>query len=263
MLLSEAEVLNATITFNSNPTNQRKAQNVLSDLQEKVNSSREHRDNATSTALEDRFKCMQQNMSAQSTNPDNPCESFEKATDETVDATFQHAQASAEYFSSAFLLNSDKLYGHFLQLRIDAIEREIEEIDTQLDNLNGDQVYLGGVVDSKEFSALNEHGNGTGQDLDSEWMQFEYDYDSTHIDTTQDKSSISVAAGLNIAIATTGFSLGASAHYGKGAADLVKAVNSASLKASGEILRVTIKRPWFRPSLFEDPLLYFVSDYYK
>ena len=124
-------------------------------------------------------------------------------------------------------------------------------------------MYLGGIVDSKVFSALNEPGNGTAQDLDSEWMQFEYGYGSTHIDTAQDKSSISVAAGLNVAIATTtGFSLlGASAHYGKGAADLVKAVNSAILKASGEILHVTIKRPWFRPSLFEDPLLYFVSDY--
>lgn len=267
MLQSERDVLNATIKFSS--VGQDKAKAAVDALSKKVNYTTERRDNATKELIKAQRDCAQQKAQEDvpstpkgkrttSEPPNNPCNDFKQATEGAVDATFQQAQASMEYFSSSFLLNSNNQYQSFLQSRISSIDNEISEINAQLEDLKESQVYLGEMADSKEFKALNELGNETVQDFDSEWMQFEYDSDSTHIHTDQDKSSLNVAAGFSVGV-PAGASLSASGYYGKGTADLMQAVNSASLKASGELLRVTIKRPWFRPSLFENPVLYFVS----
>ena len=266
MLQSEVDILNATIHFTS--IGQDSANAALDALHKKVDYTTENRDNKTQTAIQARNECINQNAQKGVSNetktkrattnpPSDPCKHLNEATEEAVDATFQQAQAISELYSSSFLLNSNEKYQSFMQSRIDALQREINEIETQLNDLNEGQVYLGKIADSKEFKALNQLGNQTVQDFDSEWLQFEYDYDSTHIDTSQDKSSFSVSAGLGVGI--KGVSLDASAYYGKGTADLMQAVNSASLRASGELLRVSIKRPWFQPSLFENPALYFVS----
>ena len=266
MLQSEMDALKATIQFIS--VGQDTANKAVDALQKKVNYTTEKRDHATEEVVEARSECINQNAQkgvpadtktkrAVGDPASDPCKHLKQATGDAVDATFQQAQASSELYSSSFLLNSNEQYQSFMQSRIDAIQRDINEIDVQLNDLNKGQVYLGEVTDSKEFKALNQLGNQTVQDFDSEWLQFEYDYDSTHINTSQDKSSFGVSAGFGGGI--KGASLDASAYYGKGTADLMQAVNSASLKASGELLRVSIKRPWFRPSLFENPVLYFVS----
>ena len=266
MLQSEMDALNATIHFIS--IGQDTANKTVDTLQKKVTYTTQKRDNATQEVVKARSECVNQNAQKgvptetkkkrAATDPtSDPCEHLKQAAEGAVDATFQQAQASSELYSSSFLLNSNEKYESFMQSRITAIQRDIGEIEEQLNNLDKGQVYLGEIADSKEFKALNQLGNQTVQDYDSEWLQFEYDYDSTHIDTSQDSSSLGVSAGFGGGI--KGASLDASAYYGKGTADLQQAVNSASLKASGELLRVSIKRPWFRPSLFENPVLYFVS----
>ena len=256
MLQSEVDTLNASITFMS--VGQDNANEAVNALSKKVQDTAQKRDNATQALIKARADCIQHNaQEGTSETANSPCDDLKKSTESTVDATFQNAQASSEFFSSSFLLNSNNKYTNFLSARIDALEREIGEIKTQLDDLKSSQVYLGGIADSDEFNALNRQGNETVQDYDSEWMQFEYDSDSSHIHTDQDKRTTSVAAGIGVGV--QGASLDASGHYSKGTADLKQALNSASLKVSGELLRVTIKRPWFRPSLFENPLLYFVS----
>lgn len=280
MLQSERDVLSASIKFMS--VGQDKASQAVDALSKKVNYTTEKRDNATQKLIQARSDCVQQSAqqgvpegggkevpggggeepppiekrSADDQTKKDPCNDFKQATEGAVDATFQQAQASMEYFSSSFLLNSNKQYESFLQSRISSLDSEIREIN---DSLHESRVYLGELADSNEFNSLNKLGNETTQDFDSEWMQFEYDSDSSHIHTDQDKTSLNVAAGFGVG--TPGASLDASGYYGKGTADLMQAVNSANLKASGELLRVTIKRPWFRPSLFEDPSLFFVSNH--
>ena len=266
MLQSEMDALNAMIDFTS--VGQSTANAAVEALHKKVNYTTEKRENATQSVVNARSECIKHNAQKgvpnkiktkrAATNPfSDPCQNLRQATEGAVDATFQQAQATSELYSSSFLLNSNEKYQSFMRSRTEALQREINETTLQLEELKDGQAYLGGVADSKEFRALNQFKNKTSQDLDSEWLQFEYDYDSTHINTSQDKSTLDVSAGFGIG--AKGASLDASAYYGKGTADLKQAVNSASLKASGELLRVSIKRPWFRPSIFENPVLYFVS----
>ena len=262
MLQSQRDVLNATIAYMSAGNNG--AKQAVDALKSKVNYTTENRNNATREALKARNDCVYKNAKggvpapkekrAASNTTEDPCEKFKQATDDVVDTTFQQAQASSDFFTSSFLLKSDSQYKSFLSSKIQSLDREIAEINNQLNS--SQSVYLGEIADAKEFNDVNQLGNKTAQDLDSEWMHFEYDSDSSHTHTEENKKTLSIAASFSGG--AKGASLAASGHYSKGTVDLIQSLNSATLKVSGELLRVTIKRPWFRPSLFENPSFFFV-----
>ena len=259
MLQSELETLNATIRFTSQ--DQDKAEQATNAMEQRVNYTSERRDNATKAAIDARNECMSKktiNRPSTSTNigKKDPCNTFQQAANSAVDATFQNAAASSEYFSASFLLKSNKQFQGFMDSRINALQRQISEINDQLEHLKPNQVYLGEIAESSNLKAIN---NTREQDLDSQWLKFDYSSDSTHIDTEQDTSSLAIGAGLS---ASNGKgNIGLSGHYGEGTSEMKNAINSANLQASGELLRVFIKRPWFKPSLFDNPMLDFVSTY--
>ena len=257
MLQSELETLNATIRFISQ--GQDKAEQATNAMEQRVNYTSEKRDNATEAAIDARNECMSKratNKTSTSTKKSkkDPCKTFQQAANSAVDATFQNAAASSEYFSASFLLKSNKQFQGFMDSRINALERQISEINDQLEHLKPNQVYLGEIAESPDLKAINDTGE---QDLDSQWLKFDYSSDSTHIDTEQDTSSVAVGAGVSANFGKG--SIGLSGHYGKGTSEMKNAFNSANLQASGELLRVFVKRPWFKPSLFDNPILNFVS----
>ena len=255
MLQSELDTLNATAQFIS--VGQGKAEQATNALEQRVNYTSQKRDNATKAAVNTRNECMNNRATntSQSTGAEDPCNKFQQAANSAVDATFQQAQASSEYFSASFLLKSNEQFQNFMQSRMAALERQITQLNSQLDNLKGNQVYLGEIAESEELKAINENGE---QDHDSQWLKFDYNSDSTHIDTEQETQSTSVSAGISVGFGPAA-SVGLSSHYGEGTAEMKNAFNSANLQASGELLRVFIKRPWFKPSLFDNTILNFVS----
>ena len=254
MLESEKDALTSMIEFNQQNQDKGQSQTTLENLQREVDTAKSNQNNKTTAAMKARLDCVNQDNSTTASSSD-PCKNLKNTTESAVDASFQHAQLQSEYFSASFLLQSKERYNSFLETRIQAIENQLHDIDEMLNNTTP---YLGDIADSREFRDLNKIFNETEQNLDDEWEQFEYDSDSSHINTNMDSSSLNVAAGLGVGI-PDGFGGQASVNYGKTTVDLQQAVNSASLKVSGELLRVTIKRPWFKPSIFEDPTLYFVS----
>lgn len=260
MLQSELDALQSMVGFNQR--NEGQANQTLSNLNNKLNKSTEARENKTAAAANSMMGCMSENAqqsppgsnTTQNSGQSVACNEFKKANADAVSSTFQQAQVKLEYESAAFLLNTKGQFNDFLSMRADSLERQISSIDA---DLNTSKPYLGGVADSREFQNLNSILNETEQNLDDAWTAFEYDSDSSHIDTAQDTSSLNVAAGFGVG--APGFGVQASANYAKGTADLKQALNSANLKVSGELLRVVIKRPWFKPSIFTDPALSFVS----
>ena len=258
MLVSEQDALTTMIEFNQQNHHQHQRQESLNKLEQRVNATKSNQKNKTTAAMVARVNCVSQ-TSDQSTETNTatsgPCEKLNTAAEGAVGATFQHAQTQSQYFSASFFLGSSTKYNSFLSTRIEAIERQVEHINEQLDNT---APYLGDIADSREFRDLNNILNETEQNLDDEWEQFEYDSDSSHVSTDIHTSSLSVGVGFGVGVPGE-FSLGGSFNYGKSTGDIKQAVSSANLKVSGEVLRVTIKRPWFKPSIFENPLLFFVS----
>ena len=256
MLQSELETLNATLRFTSQ--GQDKAEQATNAMEQRVNYTSEKRDNATQAAVDARNECMSnraKNRTSTKKGKKDPCNSFQQAANSAVDATFQNAAASSEYFSASFLLKSNKQFQSFMDSRINALEKQISEINQQLEDLKPNQVYLGEIAESPDLKAINDTGE---QDLDSQWLKFDYSSDSTHIDTEQETSSVAVAAGITADFGPKG-NIGLNGHYGKGESEMKNAFNSANLQASGELLRVFVKRPWFKPSVFDNPILNFVS----
>ena len=257
MLQSELDSLNTMVTFNTR--NEAQANKTLKALEDKLNSTSQERDNKTRAASSSLAECVSSNAnqsdSGNTSSKSTPeCNKFKQANGDAVTATFNQAQVRSEYESAAFLLNTKGQFNDFLSSRANSLKREIASIDVELAE---SKPYLGGVADSKEFRDLNSLLNDTEQNLDDAWTAFEYDSDSSHIDSDQKTKSTTVSAGFGVG--GPGLGIQAAGNYAKTTADLKQALNSANLKVSGELLRVVIKRPWFKPSIFQDPSLSFVS----
>lgn len=260
MLESELNALRSMVSFNQR--NEGQANETLSNLNTKLNQSTQARENKTAAAATSMMDCMSENSqqeppgggTSNSSGQSVACNKFKQANSEAVSATFQQAQVKLEYESAAFLLNTKGQFNDFLNMRAESLSREIASIDADLE---ASEPYLGGVADSREFQNLNSVLNQTEQNLDDAWTVFEYDSDSSHIDSDEETKSVNVAASFGVG--APGFGVQASANFAKGTADMKQALNSANLKVSGEVLRVVIKRPWFRPNIFTDPALSFVS----
>ncbi len=243
---SEISTLKTMISF-ANITKD-EASNTLNALNETVAAATSEQKNKTKEAMKARQECI-------GGQKNNSCTKLKAATEEAVDASFTKAQVSSQYQSAAFTLNSEKKFNTFLNTRILSLQQELLELESELSRT---EPYLGPIADSHDFQDLNKLLNETEQNLDDEWLQFEYDSDSSHINTSQESNSLNVAAGLSVGI-PNGFGLGLGVNVGKSDTDLEQAISSANVKVSGEILRVTVKRPWFKPSIFEDSTLSFVS----
>ena len=284
MLESERSALTSMVNFNKQLQNKQQSNDTVNNLQQKLNKSSDIKENKTQEAGASLSGCMSENAeqappspsggnatgaagtppSSQPQSGSGPaCQKYKQANQEAVTATFNEAQVMSELESARFLLNSKGQFNSFLQTRVNNLEVEISSIDA---DLNESKPYLGEVADSREFRDLNSILNETEQSLDDGWLAFSYDSESSHIDSDQETTSTTGSASLGVGITASvggpaiGAGVQAGVNVGRGTADLKQALNSANLKVSGELLRVVIKRPWFRPSLFLNPSLSFVSN---
>ena len=257
VLQSELDTLRTAVRVVSESKNQQAAQQTTNALEQRVNATSDERDEATEAAINARNRCMQKQAnqggeSGEGEDSEDPCAQFEESTDRVEGTTIKNAGATANYLSAAFLLKSNQQYQNYMQARMTALEREISEINMQLENLEGDQVYLGEITESiSELNGREEEG------LD-QWMKFSYNSETTHVKTTETKFGINLSVGTKLEIPVVVSGTG-SLNTGFEFAELRKAFSNAKLQASGKLLRVFIKRPWFKPSLFDNPILNFVS----
>ncbi len=252
--LVEAEIstLKTMISF-SNVTKE-ETEGTLRQLNETVAVASLEQQNKTKEAIRAKYECLKANSTK---GP--ACMKLRAATEEAVDSTFTKAQASAQYQSIAFTLNSDKKFGSFLNARISSLQQELSELESELRH---SEPYLGPIADSRDFQNLNHLLNETEQNLDDNWLQFEYDSDSSHVKTSQESNSVNVVTRISAGY-PLGLSFGLGVNAGKSDTDLNQAISSANVKVSGELLRVSVKRPWFKPSIFEDSTLSFVSSHFR
>ena len=265
---SEIDTLKTMISFSSDETQKTKATSTVEALNQTVVSATNIRENKTLEAITARQECFRQNAE----NNDNKtgdakdsnttqtkgdvCSKLKDATEDAVNSAFTQAEANSQYQIAAFTLQSDEQFNSFMNNRVTALEKRLKEIESELKKT---EPYLGPIAQSHEFENLiNKLLNETEQNLDDEWLQFEYDSTSTHVSTSQQSSSVNAGLGLSVGV-PSGFGLGLGLNVGKNDADMQKSISNADLKVAGEILRVNIKRPWFKPSIFDDSTLFFVS----
>ena len=111
---------------------------------------------------------------------------------------------------------------------------------------------MGGILDADQLAIANL----TDTYKDDNWLEFSFDSTSDYAHTDQSSSyeSISSSGGLHLFF----FHIGGSYTHTKQTSHFDQQLASSQMKARGKLLRVNIKRPWFRPEVFEDPQLNFV-----
>ena len=128
----------------------------------------------------------------------------------------------------------------------------IEQIDAEISSL---QLTL--EHSAAKLASLARQVGEESQSSDSHWLAFQFDSKASSFDGVAIQQFASTAAnyGANAALWSVKSSLAAGANGSD--AHLRRAMNRARVKVKGELLRVTVNRPWFRPSLFENMDLMF------
>ena len=127
-------------------------------------------------------------------------------------------------------------------------QKVIEQIDTEIKQLQ-EKVKVSEV---KLTNLARQVGSGNSGSAQSEWLPFQFDSKSTTLNgiAFQYFSSTAANYGANIALWSVKSSQTADSN---GNEDRFRtAMNRARVKVKGELLRVSIHRPWFKPSLFKN-----------
>lgn len=166
------------------------------------------------------------------------CEAYENGLSDVHLAILDHTELYACYGDVNYQVNG---------LR-NSYQKVIEQIDTEIKQLQ-EKVKVSAV---KLTNLARQVGSGNSGSAQSEWLPFQFDSKSTTLNgiAFQYFSSTAANYGANIALWSVKSSQTADSN---GNEDRFRtAMNRARVKVKGELLRVSIHRPWFKPSLFKN-----------
>ena len=244
-LLSKKQMLealrNATHTtpellaaFEILTTNVSASNELLSNLSQRVENLRQHcySSRLNKTGITD--------IKSDVTTPE--CVAYEDSLFEVKSAILNHAELYACHQDVDYQINQTR----------SSYEKLIEQIDAEISSL---QLTL--EHSAAKLASLARQVGEESQSSDSHWLAFQFDSKTTSFDGVAIQQFASTAAnyGANAALWSVKSSLAAGTNGSE--ARLRRAMNRARVKVKGELLRVTVNRPWFRPSLFENMDLMF------
>ncbi len=178
------------------------------------------------------------------------CENFEKNAKLTIDSLVAQ---SDEYASSEFLTYLAEPNGNYIESLKNEASRLKDEISRIYSLLGEASPYLGGLIDTSSLAIANL----TNEYKDDQWLQFEYESSDSYsrTDDTRETSSSSTSASAHFFF----FGGGGSSSSSSDERTHENKLAMANISVKGELLRVNIKRPWFKPEIFDDPGLTYVS----
>ena len=194
-----------------------------------------------------RQKCLISRIRAKATNSNlatNDCEMYAQASGNAGDTVAANTELYACVQDLDYQINS-------FELAREALNETALKIDEQINVLK--QRLATADVKFSHLARDAQHAADTQDQLDSKWLSFAFD------SSRETQSSFSSFSAKTSRVAASG---GASGLFWRAKASFSRsssrtesrfeaAMNSAKSLVSGELLRVTVQRPWFRPSLFK------------
>ncbi len=180
------------------------------------------------------------------------CQDFEKNAKPTINSLVGESDAYANSEFLSYLAPSEPNGNYVKSLKKEA-NRLNDEISRIYSLLGESSPYLGGIIDASPLAVANL----TEEFKDNQWLQFEYESseDFRQTDDSHETSSSSTSGGASFFF--FGGSGSSSSEFDERKHENKLAMAKISIK--GELLRVNIKRPWFKPEIFDDPGLNYVS----
>ena len=196
-----------------------------------------------------RQKCLISRIRAKAANSSDTtvtedCKRYAEASGNAVDTV----SANTELYSCVEDL--DYQINRF-QEASDALGVTVQQIDEQIDALK--QRLATTDIKFSHLARNAQHAADTQDQLDSKWLSFTFD---SSRETQESFSSYSRKTSQVAASASaSGLFWRAKASFSRSSSrtesSFEASMNSAETVVSGELLRVTIQRPWFRPSIFK------------
>lgn len=187
-----------------------------------------------------RQSCLTSRIRAKATGKSvqtSECQQYEAMTGSASDKLAGNSDLFACVQDLDFQVNGVNQTKAALQVVIDEIDDKISELQLLL------------LRASTKFPSLARHAADSQDQLDSRWLRFSFD--SKKKIASQDRRSSYFNTASSFSASGFFWSVGASASYSTSRSQFRRSMNSAEVKIQGELLRVTIQRPWFRPSLFK------------
>lgn len=177
-------------------------------------------------------------------NTDNEdCRGFQGA----LDLTLENAQEVAfQYQGRAALKAVQSGNKDAVNAMIRGIDAQIAELTDQLQNSPS---VLSDVGDASEQIA----GNAPS----APWLYFSWNSEESQQTETSSQSSFSTQTSFQASFGL--FSIGGSFGYSKSTANAFSSLKQDKVKVAGQIMRVSVQLPWFRPELFRNEQLTLVS----
>ena len=224
-----------------------------SNLTSSVRRLRDNFEGTTTNSRQNLNMYMNAQFACMSTKSKDACDDFESQRGMTVDSLASESEAFSTYQYANYFDQSKADYVRQLEKKRDDYQVRANHISAALGDTSP---FLGGIVDDSTLSVANVLDANT-DNSDDRWFQFEFDSQSHYQDTQVSRQSESVSTQWKARAFF--FSTSGSATKSNSKSHFEQSVSNSSIRVKGELLRVTIKRPWFKPSLFENPELQYVS----
>lgn len=230
-VLSKQNAVNAMIEAANSQKN-------LADISS-LNDARSHANETVRDTMDQRYRCL-----VNGDGQNQICQDFRTKQAEAILAIHEEADSFTNYQTIVYNVKSKSNYIAALRKQISVFEEQERQIHALLDV---SIPFLGQILDNSNLYVANL----TEAYRDDQWLRFSFNSEQYHLEQDTEKTSLSTSSSWKVG----GFFFGAShsSSYHKDTAHFHKEFSQSHLSAKGELLRVTIKRPWFRPDLFQDP----------
>ena len=196
--------------------------------------------------LQNQLECMHDSMA----NSDaQKCPAYETATEELLQTLSEEAYAKANRDEYLWNTRNKDSYIQYLKEQRDKLIVQHDKLYALLGEMDP---FMGGILDADQLAIANLSDTYKGDN----WLEFSFDSTEDYGNTDQSSSyeSISASGGIHILF----FHIGGSYTHTKQTYHFDQQLASSQMKAKGKLLRVNIKRPWFKAEVFEDPQLNYV-----
>ena len=197
--------------------------------------------------LQKQLKCMYDSMA--NSDSATKCTEYEDATRALLQTLSDEAFAKADRDEYLWNIRNRDSYIQYLKGQRDELIVQHDKIYAMLGEMDP---FMGGILDADQLAIANLSDTYK----DDNWLEFSFDSTEDYGNTDQSSSSESISASGRVHILF--FHIGASYTHNKETSHFDQQLASSQMKAKGKLLRVNIKRPWFKPEVFEDPQLSFV-----
>ena len=197
--------------------------------------------------LQAQLNCMHDNMA--SITGSQACNEYNSATEALLQTLSEEAYAKAD--RDEFLWNAVNRdsYIQYLKVQRDKLSVQQRKLHAMLGEMDP---FMDGILEADQLTIANLSDTYK----DDNWLQFSFDSYEHYGNTDQSSSSTSISASGGIHILF--FHIGGSYTHSKQTSHFDQQLASSRMKAKGKLLRVNVKRPWFKPEVFEDPQLNYV-----